>query len=554
MNIKHAIPLTLMVFMALGVHSVAAQPAFPKTVKKPLNAVSPKHIEQHIAYLADDRMRGRLPGTPEFELAVQYVEEQYRRIGLNAAGEDGTYRQQVTIRDARLEVEASSLAVIRRGIETLLEPGTDYSLAPDMHAAQNAISAPVVFAGYGISAPQLGYDDYAGLDVKGKIVIVLSRALEERFGSTETAHLGRLSTKLAAAHAHGAVGLLTLPAPSVGNRPAAGTRPMQEAKGVIFPDGTIGGGAVNPYSALQVVGSLTWDGLGKLLGQSNKSARELAAMVYNPPAPLQMDAVIQARTQTSYKDISSFNVIGKIEGADPLLKDEYVVHTAHLDHVGVGRPINGDSIYNGAHDNASGVAALLEIARAYKSLKKAPRRSVLIVMVTGEEMGLLGSAYFAKQPTVPRERIVANVNTDMPTLLAPLLGVVPLGAEHSTIMKHVRKAAAHLGIEVMQDHMPEQVRFVRSDQYSFVLEGIPALHIKYGLKTQDPSFNLDKLIQDFTQNHYHKPSDELNDSFDFEAGKTYVQLNFLISYSIADDPERPVWNADSIFRNPGAIE
>ena len=168
-------------------------------------------------------------------------------------------------------------------------------------------------------------------------------------------------------------------------------------------------------------------------------------------------------------------------------------------------------------------------------------------MVTAEEMGLLGSAYFAQKPTVPKEQIVANVNTDMPTLIAPLLGIVPLGAEHSSIMSHVHKAAGRLGLEVMQDHMPQEVRFVRSDQYNFVLQGIPALHIKYGLKTSNPSFDLDAKIKDFTQNHYHKPSDELNDSFDFNAGKTYVQLNFLISYSIANDPVRPQWNEESIF-------
>lgn len=520
---------------------------FPKALKKPLAAVSPANLKNHVAYLADDNMRGRLPGTPEYETAVQYVEAQYRQLGLAPAGENGTYRQRVTIRNARLDVESSSLTLVRSGQEETLEFGRDYSLSPDMNTPQNAVEAPVVFAGYGISAPKLGYDDYAGLDVKGKIVIVLSRTPEERFGSTETAHLGRLSTKLAAAQAHGAAGLFTLPPPTVGSGPSGGARQTPTVRGVVFPDGSVGGGAVNPFPSLKIAGSLTWSGLGKLLGATEKSARELAAMVYNPSSSIRLEASFKASTRTTYEDISSYNVIGKIPGADPVLKDEYVIHTAHLDHVGVGRPINGDSIYNGAHDNASGVASLLEIARTYQSLKKAPRRSVLIIMVTAEEMGLLGSAYFAQQPTVPKDRIVANVNTDMPTLLAPLLGVVPLGAEHSTIMQHVQKAAGHLGLEVMQDHMPQEVRFVRSDQYNFVLQGIPALHIKYGLKTNDPGFDLDGLIKDFTQNHYHKPSDELNESFNFEAGKTYVQLNFLISYSIANDPEKPVWNADSIF-------
>ena len=541
-------PLTwsLLLFTLTGI-TAFCQPTFPKNIQKPLERVSPKALEQHIAFLSDDKMRGRLPGTPEFETAVQYVEDQYRRLGVEPGGESGSYRQKVTIRNARLNIEASSLAIVLNENREILEFGRDYSISPDMNTARNEIEAQVVFAGYGISATRLGYDDYKGLDVKGKIVLVLSRTPEDRFGSTEVAHLGRLSTKLAAAAEHGAVGLLTLPAPTVGSGPAGGNRQTPVVRGVVFPDGTVGGGAVNPYPSLKVVGSLTWNGLAKLLGQIDKSPKELAAMIYNPTLPISIPGKISAQTSTTYEDIPSFNVIGKIPGTDPVLKNEYVIHTAHLDHVGVGRPINGDSIYNGAHDNASGVAALLEIARTYTSLKEAPRRSILIVMVTAEEMGLLGSAYFAQQPTVPKEKIIANVNTDMPTLIAPLLGVVPLGAEHSSIINHVRKAAGFLGLEVMQDHMPQEVRFVRSDQYSFVLQGIPALHIKYGLKTSNPSVDLDAKIKDFTQNHYHKPSDELNDSFDFNAGKTYVKLNFLISYSIANDPVRPQWNANSIF-------
>lgn len=540
-----SIACTLSLLLLSG--AAFCQPNFPKSIEKPLKEVSPKALEQHIAFLSDDKMRGRMPGTPEFITAVEYIESQYRTLGVAPGGESGSYRQKVTIRNARLNVEASSLTITLPEKKEVLEFGKDYSLSPDMNADQNTVEAPVVFAGYGISAPKLGYDDYKGLDVKGKIVLVLGRTPEDRFGSTETAHLGRLSTKLLAAAQHGAAGLLVLPTPTVGSGPAGGNRQVPVVRGVVFPDGSVGGGAVNPFPSLKVVGNLTWNGLSKLLGQTDKSPKELAAMVYNPSAPVLITAKINAQTATSYEDIPSFNVIGKIEGADPVLKNEYVIHTAHLDHVGIGRPVNGDSIYNGAHDNASGVAALLEIARTYKSLKKAPRRSVLIIMVTAEEMGLLGSAYFAQKPTVPKEQIVANVNTDMPTLIAPLLGIVPLGAEHSSIMSHVHKAAGRLGLEVMQDHMPQEVRFVRSDQYNFVLQGIPALHIKYGLKTSNPSFDLDAKIKDFTQNHYHKPSDELNDSFDFNAGKTYVQLNFLISYSIANDPVRPQWNEESIF-------
>jgi len=240
-------------------------------------------------------------------------------------------------------------------------------------------------------------------------------------------------------------------------------------------------------------------------------------------------------------------VIGLIPGSDKNLKNEYVVHSAHLDHVGIGRAVNGDSIYNGAHDNASGVASLLEIARVYRSSGAKPKRSILIVMVTAEEMGLLGSSYFAANPTVPAASIVADVNTDMPTVIAPLLSVVPLGAEHSSIMGNVQFAAGYLGLDVEKDPEPNENRFVRSDQYSFVVNGIPALHIKYGNKSNVPGFDMVAFVKQWRAKYYHQAADGMDGIFNFTAAKTYVKLNFLISYSIAQTPQRPVWNKGDLF-------
>jgi hypothetical protein len=521
-----------------------SQSGLPKPLQKPLAQVSAEAIKAHIAYLADDRMKGRLPGTPEFDLAGKYVETQFQKLGLEPAGENGGYRQKVVVRTAKIVAEQCRFHFHSTSQHMDLEYGKDFSVQPDFNAAQNRVEAPLVFVGHGITAPKLNHDDYKGIDAQGKIVIVLSRVPENKFGSTESAHLATTRAKVDMAYQHGAVGVLIMPAPTVGG-PQGGSG---SAKGVVFPNGKAEGRGVNPYPSIKLVGNLTWTGLGKILGKTELSSKELAALLYNPSAPIEIPGTLQTQTGTLYEQLETFNLVGKISGSDPVLKEEYVVHTAHLDHVGIGRPVNGDSIYNGAHDNASGVASLLEIARVYQNLKKdRPKRSVLIVMVTGEEMGLLGSTYFANNPTVPKDKIVADINTDMPTILAPLLGVVPLGAEHSTLMATVQQAAGYLGLEVMQDHMPQEVRFVRSDQYSFVLQGIPALHIKYGLKTSDPNFDLDGLIKDFTKNNYHKPSDELNGSFNFEAGCTYVRLNFLISYLVARAAERPSWKTESIF-------
>jgi Zn-dependent M28 family amino/carboxypeptidase len=209
--------------------------------------------------------------------------------------------------------------------------------------------------------------------------------------------------------------------------------------------------------------------------------------------------------------------------------------------------VNGDSIYNGAHDNASGVASILEIARLYARLDAKPRRSVLFVLVTGEEMGLLGSGYFARYPTVPAGSIVANVNTDMPTIIAPLRSAVALGAAHSSLQNQVGEACRHLGIPLEADPEPEQNRFIRSDQYSFVARGIPALHIKYGNQTADGKNNLNVQVQAWRAKYYHQPQDELNGTFDWNAGRQYVQLNFLIGYLVAQAPGRPTWNPGDFF-------
>jgi Zn-dependent M28 family amino/carboxypeptidase len=299
---------------------------------------------------------------------------------------------------------------------------------------------------------------------------------------------------------------------------------------------------------LDFTANATLSFLRSLMMQSGKN---LETVVNNlkagKPQSFDLALGITAAYASTWSDFESYNVVGMMPGTDKVLSKEYVVHSAHLDHMGIGRPVNGDSIYNGAHDNASGVSCLVEIARLYRRSGVKPKRSILFVATTGEEMGLVGSSYFAANPTVPQSALVANVNTDMPTVIAPLLSVVPLGAEHSTLMKPVREAAAYLKLDVETDPEPNENRFVRSDQYSFVMNGIPALHIKYGNKTPIPGQALDPVVKIWRAAHYHKPADELNGTFNFTAAKTYVQLNFLISLGVAQNPERPVWNPGDLF-------
>ncbi len=496
-----------------------------KLLQPVLSSADKSKIRERIIYLSDDKLKGRLPGTEGYQMAVDFVINELKTLGVKPKGDQG-FLQSVTLRKGIIDTAQSAMSV--NGIA--LRYGKDYALLPDL-SKSSSIESEVVYAGYGIVAPHLQHDDYKDIDVKGKIVVVSEGAPQE-FPAGERAHFNLAVTKCEAASKRGAVGVLIL---------ASGNETLR--LGVmtgLSRDGI--NGYVNPDGKAFSLRTNVFDNI-KFLAYSKAS---LFTEWITDKKPQAVNFKISVKSTTKTSDIKSENIVGLISGTDPKLKDEYVVHTAHLDHVGIGTPVKGDSIYNGAHDNASGVACLLEIAKMYMKVKL--KRSVLVVFVTSEEKGLIGSGYFAANPTVSKDKIVADINTDMPTIIAPLLSIEPLGAAHSSLMNEVKKAADYLHLDVMEDHMPEQVRFVRSDQYSFIRQGIPALHIKYGLKTDDPSIDLRKKIDEWTEAHYHKPSDEFSDAaFNFEAAITYVKLNFLIGWQVANTVKRPAWNTGDFF-------
>ena len=539
---------SLLALSAALLLSPAAQAQASLTVPKPVAAaleqVQPEAIKAHIAYLADDRLLGRKAGTPGYQLAVDYVTEQLKTLGVQPAGEDGTFVQKVRLRRAFLRPGATFAVREWQGTILALAPGQDYVLYPNPELpATRVADAPLAFAGFGISAPELSYDDYAGLDVKGKVVVIV-RGAPRTFASTVASASQDLAGLLKAAVNHGAVGLLLASAhagalPDLKN----GTYSVLGVNSKISVSRTFA-----PGSRQQLYGAVSAATLQRFLQTSGLDTTQVfAAMRSGKPASKGLKATLSATMQSTYQDIESFNVVGKFVGSDVKLRDEYVVHSAHLDHLGVAAPVQGDSIYNGAHDNASGVACVLEIARIYSQLKDKPKRSMLFVFMTGEELGLLGSSAFTFYPTVPKAEIVADINMDMPTLIAPLLSVVALGAPHSTLLKPVQRACAYLNIALENDPEPEQNRFIRSDQYSFVTAGIPALHLKYGNKTADGRNNLSAEVQKWRAVTYHKPQDDINGRFDFEAGKKYVQLCFLVGYQVAQESARPQWNKGDFF-------
>lgn len=535
--------LSILFLALLSFQAFSQKVPISSSVKKAMNQIDTVTIRNHIAYLADDKLKGRLPGTEGYQMAVDYVIDQYKKIGVQPGGDPGQYTQKLFLRKTIVQ-NSSAKAVLKDPIGNVdsLIFGKDFMPVPHPLSSKASGEGKLVFVGYGVDIPGL-YSDYEGVEVKGKVVVFVAGVPDGIPASTLVSHFSSPGNKMNTAFAKGAVGTIMV---TLGAN-FSNSNPMLQSNVALNPEKTTayGRGFVGNLG-FALNGSRSFL-TGLFLNSGKNLDQVLAAIKARKNSSFEFPYTFSASYSNTHSEFESYNVIGLIPGTDPKLKNEYVVHSAHLDHVGIGRPENGDSIFNGAHDNASGVASLLEIARVYVNGKAKPKRSVLIVMVTAEEMGLVGSAYFAANPSVPKSSIVANVNTDMPTVIAPLLSVVPLGAEHSSLMSNVKFAADYLGLDVEKDPEPEQNRFVRSDQYSFVVSGIPALHIKYGNKSNIPGFDLDKFVKEWRAKYYHRAADGMDGIFNFTAAKTYVQLNFLISYSIANTPSKPIWNEGDLF-------
>jgi hypothetical protein len=520
----------------------AQEPKLTPAIRKAMDAIDTMEYKSHIVYLADDALRGRAPGTEGYRMAVDYVVEEFKNIGVLPAGDSESYTQKFNLRKSTLDPGSVKLTLSDNSGNSDSILRNDIIVSP--HPLKTSVelkNVPLVFAGYGVEIPGK-HSDYEDIDVKGKIVVVL-RTAPEGLSSTYAAHFANVGYKMALARSKGAAGLIVAPPVPQFLPPSTGvlSNAMNPEKTQAYGSRYIGD--------LDMFVTASHNFLRSLFLNSGKNFDEVINTLKSGKASsFEIGKKLSIQFKTKHSDIETWNVVGLILGTDAKLKNEYVVHTAHLDHVGIGRAVNGDSIYNGAHDNASGVAALLEIARLYKTSGVKPKRSVLITMVSAEESGLLGSAYFASNPTIPKTSIVANVNTDMPTIIAPLLSIVPLGANHSTMLKHVKFAANALKLDIEEDPEPEQNFFVRSDQYSFVKEHIPAINCKYGSKSNIPGFDLRDYIKKWRAIYYHKPQDQVEGGqFLYSAAQTYIQLNFLISYSTAMDKDRPSWNEGELF-------
>lgn len=516
-------------------------------VRSALDAIKGDLIRQHMSALADDALEGRGLGTAGYESALRYVETTLKSFGVEPAGEGGGFRQRVPLRNSSVVEDASSMKVTSRAGTRTLAYGVDYLLGGDHLRAQVTIDdAPVAFVGYGVSAPALGYDDYATAgSVEGKVVAYLSGA-PPSLPSNERAYFSSGAVKDAEAVKRGAIGTVSFTSPD--DPRFRWDVSVATSKQGSFAWVDAQGQPSRGDPALRGSASLNHSGAAALFaGAPTPLAEVFAAASASRPQAFDLATHLSLATSTTHRDIESANLVGRVAGSDPQLQAEHVVYVAHVDHFGRGVAMNGDDIYNGAHDNASGVAIVLEIAHASTTLPTRPRRSALFLFVTAEERGLLGSDYFARHPTVPRDSLVADLALDMPFLFHPLLDIVPYGAQHSTLLGPVTRAAQHLGIALAEDPIPEQVLFIRSDHYSFVRQGIPSLFLKSGFKTGDAALDGAKINATYRRDVYHKPNDDMTQAFDFEAGAAHARLNFLTGWLVAQEPARPAWNPDDFF-------
>jgi|SRR5579859_2087086 len=515
--------------------------------------IRPEQIRAHMRFLSDNLLQGRAPGTPGYDVAARYVASELEGMGLHPGG-SGNWFQPVPLAKAMTDEAASSLVLTVNGKEQKLTDAKDYMLstwftspAKDGTKAESDVSAPVVFVGFGVTAPDQHYDDYAGIDVHGKIVARIYGA-PSSFPSTERAYYSDGVIKSKNAVAHGAIGILDIMMPEDWKRyPWEWLVPQIQMGEMHWLSKS--GVPHDFYPDLRGSALLSEQGAATLFAGAPKTLEQaFATAKAGKPQAFALPVSAHIHTIASQSVIQSSNIVAELKGSDSSLRDQYVVYTAHVDHLGICPAIEGDNVCHGSLDNASGTSTLLEIARAYAGLPQAPRRSVLFVFVTGEEMGLLGSDYYAHYPTVPLKSIVANVNIDgAPGMLVPVKDIVPLGAEHSSLGDDVASTAKLLGYSISPDPMPEEVFFIRSDQYSFVLQGVPAVNINDGVKAVDPKVNALEVNKKWAVTRYHTPLDNMDQPMDLDSAAKMSVINFLIGYEVAQQNDAPTWNKGDFF-------
>jgi hypothetical protein len=493
----------------------------------------------HIQFLADDKLQGRDTGSEGYSEAAKYVAGKMEAFGLKPAGTSG-YLQAVKFETRQVVEEESSIAIVREGAEEVLDR-QDATQSSRADLAPMTVAA-MVFVGYGLRVPEAKYDDLAGVDLRGRIAVYVNSTGALDAPGPVKSHVGSASERWAVLKAAGAIGTAAImnPRGPGGGRGQGGGRGPQKAFLLADPE-------LQESAGQKVAITITRQGGDKFLAGSGHTMDEILKLAgENQPLPkFPLVGTLRTKAAVKRETLEAPNVVGMLPGSDAKLQDEYVIMSAHLDHMGVGRAIDGDTIYNGAMDDASGIASILEMARIMKESGAKPKRSIVFLAVAAEEKGELGSRYFASRPTVERKHIVADINLDMFMPLFDLKWIEVQGLAESTLGDTIREAAKEYGVQVQADKEPDQNRFIRSDQYSFIRAGVPSLAFKFGYEFGTAE---DKIFHDFIRDRYHKPSDDLNQPVDKAAAAKFDRIMVSLLERVADSAARPQWKDDSFFK------
>jgi Zn-dependent M28 family amino/carboxypeptidase len=532
------------------------QPAGPTTLAE-FPQVDADAVLGHIKVLASDEYEGRRPGTKGEELTVSYLTDQFKGMGLAPGNPDGTYAQQVPLVGI---TAAPAPLTFRKGQSRLTLKFKDDYVAATRRVTDTVglNNSEVVFVGYGVVAPEYNWDDYKGMDLKGKTLLMLvndppvpdpndpSKLDPNTFGGRAMTYYGRWTYKYDIAGDKGAAGAIIIheSGPAGYDFNVVQSSWTGEQQGLVTPDKNMTRPSVEAWIALDKAKDLL-----RMAGQDFDTLKARAKTREFKPVPLGVTASVTLHN--TLREMQSRNVIAKLEGSDPALKDEYVVYTAHWDHLGVGEPVNGDTIYNGAIDNASGTAGLLEIARAFTKLPQPPKRSVLFMAVTAEEQGLLGSEYYSVQPLYPLKKTLAEINMDELNVHGKTLDVPIIGLGNSQLDDYVKAAAAEQGRTVVGDAQPEKGYYYRSDHFSFAKQGVPALNPDFARELQfvgKPADYGQQIVDNFEAHDYHAPSDEVRPDWDMSGAQQDLELFFAVGYRVAQAEKYPEWSPTSEFK------
>jgi Zn-dependent M28 family amino/carboxypeptidase len=518
--------------------------------------IDPQRVLEHIKILSNDKFGGRAPGTPGEDLTVAYLESQFKTLGLKPGNPDGTYVQKVPL--VGITGSNPKPLVFSKDSNRLTLKFKDDVVAWSKHVAPEASIADseVVFAGYGVTAPEYGWDDFKGLDVKGKTVIVLVNDPQV----ADPADPSKLDAKTFNGRAMTYYGRWTYKFEEGARRGAAAVFIVHETGPAGYDFNVVQGNLGEKFdivtddknmSRSNIEGWITLDAAKKLLAMAGQDFDALKKQAVNKdfkPVPLGVRASMAMAN--TLRTIDSRNVVAKLDGSDPALKDEYVVYTAHWDHLGVGEPVNGDKIYNGARDNASGVAGMLEVARAFTQVNPKPKRSILFTMVTAEEQGLLGSQYYSVAPLYPLAKTVADVNIDELNVWSLSSDVTVIGMGASDLDDYLAQAAKEQGRSLRPDSSPEKGFYYRSDHFNFAKQGVPALYIESGVQSRGEVGGdyLKKKLDEYEEKDYHAPSDEVKPDWNLGGAVEDLKLVFGVGYRVANADRIPEWKPGNEFK------